>query len=129
MSLAKGYAEVESRSKVMQEKQKAYYDKNRREADPFLPGDHVLVYKPTRKVGLAAKLLHCYHGPYLVVKQTTPLNYELKNLKNLIFKLEGERAFSDSEWVVVTEVTFDQPDVVIQSLFTWLNLKSKLPMN
>ncbi|KAK4025076.1 hypothetical protein OUZ56_010579 [Daphnia magna] len=38
----------------------------------------VLVYRPTRKVGLAEKLLHHWHGPYSIVRKITPLNYEVQ---------------------------------------------------
>lgn len=36
---------------------------------------------------------------------------------------EGEIAFSDSEWVVVTDFTFDSLDQVINSLHDWLDVR------
>lgn len=44
----------------------------------FEAGDLVLIYKPLRKVGLAEKLLHRWMGPYRVLRQTTPVNYEVQ---------------------------------------------------
>jgi hypothetical protein len=36
------------------------------------------VYKPFRKVKKAEKLLHRWQGPFNVIRQTTPVNYEVK---------------------------------------------------
>ena len=47
-------------------------------AREFQPGEEVLVYKPIRKVGRAEKLLHHWHGPYVVQRKTASLNYEVK---------------------------------------------------
>jgi hypothetical protein len=47
-------------------------------AKEFQPGEEVLVYKPIRKVGRAEKLLHHWHGPYVVQRKTASLNYEVK---------------------------------------------------
>ena len=38
----------------------------------------MLVYRPTRKVGRAEKLLHWWHGPNVVIRQITTLNYEVQ---------------------------------------------------
>ena len=62
-NLQKAFAEVEGKSQAAQERQKRYYDKNRREAEVYEEGKQVLVYRPTRKVGRAEKLLHRRHGP------------------------------------------------------------------
>ena len=37
----------------------------------------MLIFKPLRKVGRSEKLLHRWLGPYLVLRQTTPVNYEV----------------------------------------------------
>ena len=37
----------------------------------------MLVYKPVRKVGKSEKLLHRWLGPFKVLRQTTPVNYEV----------------------------------------------------
>jgi hypothetical protein len=47
-------------------------------AKEFQPGEEVLVYKPIRRVGRAEKLLHHWHGPYVVQRNTASLNYEVK---------------------------------------------------
>ncbi|KAK4021906.1 hypothetical protein OUZ56_007395 [Daphnia magna] len=41
----------------------------------------------------------------------------------LLTIMSGELAFSDSEWVVVTDFTFDQVDQVIKSLYEWLDIR------
>jgi len=57
--------------------QKRRYDETRRELK-FSEGDLVLVYKPIRKVGKSDKLLHRWLGPYLVLRELSPINYEVK---------------------------------------------------
>ena len=52
------------------------YDATRREGI-YKKGDFVLIFKPIRKIGRSEKLLHRWLGPYLVVRQTTPVNYEV----------------------------------------------------
>ena len=73
--LCKIRLEVNEKIAVAQEKAKARFDKNRRESENYTPGQKVLVYKPTRVVGKAEKLLHRWHGPYEVLVQSSPLNY------------------------------------------------------
>jgi hypothetical protein len=62
----------------VQEKQKERYDMGHQVAKEFQPGEEVLVYKPIRKIGRAEKLLHHWHGPYVVQRKTASLNYEVK---------------------------------------------------
>ena len=68
---------VKLRMELAQEKQKRIYNEKRREQE-FNPGDLVLIYKPLRKIGKSEKLLHRWLGPYKVVRQTTPVNYEVR---------------------------------------------------
>jgi transposase InsO family protein len=70
--------EVSIRLGRVQEKQKERYDMGHQVAKEFQPGEEVLVYKPIRKVGRAEKLLHDWHGPYVVQRKTASLNYEVK---------------------------------------------------
>ena len=70
--------EVSIRLGRVQEKQKERYDMGHQVAKEFQPGEEVLVYKPIRKVGRAEKLLHHWHGPYVVQRKTASLNYEVK---------------------------------------------------
>jgi len=44
----------------------------------FRKNDLVLIYKPIRKKVRSEKLLHRWMGPYIVIRQTTPVNYEVK---------------------------------------------------
>jgi hypothetical protein len=57
----------------VQEKQKERYDMGHQVAKEFQPGEEVLVYKPIRKVGRAEKLLHHWHGPYVVQRKTSSI--------------------------------------------------------
>ncbi|KZR97175.1 Uncharacterized protein APZ42_008103, partial [Daphnia magna] len=63
-------------TRMEQVKQKEAYDARHRELS-FQAGDLVLVYKPFRKVGKSEKLLHRWLRPYKVLRQTTPVNYEV----------------------------------------------------
>ncbi|KAI9552541.1 hypothetical protein GHT06_020390 [Daphnia sinensis] len=76
--LTNALAAVEGNTQRAQERYKAYYDSRRREAVRYAVGEKVLIYKPVRKIGRAEKLLHRWHGPYVVVRRTTLLNYEVK---------------------------------------------------
>ncbi|KAK4017291.1 hypothetical protein OUZ56_032238 [Daphnia magna] len=66
----------------VQEKQKDAYDAERRVATDFKVGDEVLVYEPFRKIGRSEKLLHRWRGFYVVVRETSSLNYELPRRGN-----------------------------------------------
>ena len=45
----------------------------------------------------------------------------------VIFQSLGERFFSDSEWIVVTDISFDHGDKMTKELKRWLTEKSILP--
>lgn len=48
---------------------------------------------------------------------------EIVVYQGVIFKSEGDLAFSDSGWVVVTDFTFDPVDQVVKSLYEWLDIR------
>jgi len=56
--------------------QKASYDKNHYAVE-FQPGDLVLVYIQEQVPGLSTKLIKPWKGPYRVLQQKGPVNYEL----------------------------------------------------
>ncbi|KZR99340.1 Uncharacterized protein APZ42_004828, partial [Daphnia magna] len=90
--------EVQAHAAAVQRKQKKVYDEGRREATTYLPGEQVLIYKPIRKVKKSEKLLHRWLGPYTVVRQTTPSNYELRlgrTVKTKIVHVERMKPFVD----------------------------------
>lgn len=60
-----------------QEKQKQIYDAQHHDVS-FQKGDVVLIHKPIRKKGRSDKLLHRWIGPYVVIRRTTPVKYEVK---------------------------------------------------
>ena len=53
-----------------------YYNKDRHEIK-YEVGDQVCLFSPFRTTGLSAKLSDHLHGPYTVLEQTGPNNYEL----------------------------------------------------
>ncbi|KZS07216.1 Uncharacterized protein APZ42_029109 [Daphnia magna] len=90
--------EVQRLSVAVHKKQKIRYDEGCREAPTYLPGEEVLIYKPVRKVGKSEKLLHHWLGPYTIVRQTTPSNYELRrgrSPKSEIVHVERIKPFVD----------------------------------
>lgn len=64
-----------------QQKMKECYDRTVREPD-FLEGSTVWVFVLKGKKGLSKKLLHNYHGPYLVVEKLSPVHYRLRTCNN-----------------------------------------------
>ncbi|UYV67068.1 K02A2.6-like [Cordylochernes scorpioides] len=62
-----------------QDKSKQVYDKHRREVN-FSPDDLVLIWTPIRKVGRADKLQKNYIGPFKIIRKTSPVNYEVKEV-------------------------------------------------
>jgi hypothetical protein len=97
-NLQRAYAEVDDKNQRAQRKYKQHYDKQRREGEKFQPSQQVLVYRPTRKVGLAEKLLHRWHGPYRIIRQLTPLNYEIQLIpgnKKEVVHVERIKSFND----------------------------------
>ena len=47
------------------------------EKPEFVPGDKVWVYTPRNIKGLSSKLLHKWHGPYRILNQTSPVNFQI----------------------------------------------------
>ena len=45
-------------------------------------GQRVWVFTPKTRKGLSKKLLHHWHGPYCIVKQLSPVNFQLRNSVN-----------------------------------------------
>ncbi|SCV66471.1 Integrase core domain protein [Anaplasma phagocytophilum] len=63
------------------QQQKQRYDEQHSPVT-YHPGDLVLVWTPLRTPGLSEKLLHKYLGPYTVLQQTSPVNYNVSPLKS-----------------------------------------------
>ncbi len=101
-NLQRAFAEVDGRSQAVQNHHKRHYDQKRREADIYEKGQLVLVYRPTRQVGKAEKLLHRWQGPYTVVRRLTPLNYEVQlpvKKKTEVVHVERLKRFVDLAFV------------------------------
>ncbi|EFX69465.1 hypothetical protein DAPPUDRAFT_228655 [Daphnia pulex] len=67
----------------------------------------------------------------LTTMKTVPTDGALEvklSSHGVIFQSLGERFFSDSEWVIVTDISFDQGDKVANELKLWLTEKTKLPI-
>ncbi|UYV79839.1 K02A2.6-like, partial [Cordylochernes scorpioides] len=65
-----------SKTIARQNKSKKLYDKTHREVK-YAINDLVLIWTPIRKVGRADKLQRRYIGPYQILRQTSPVNYEV----------------------------------------------------
>ena len=71
---------------TVQQAYKNRYDEGRVSVQ-YWKGDLVLLWKPKPRPGLTRKLNHYWHGPYEVIKQLTPLSYEVQDcLKKKISK-------------------------------------------
>ena len=62
--------------KAAQDKMKAHFDKTSTDININV-GDYVFVHTPAAKVHLSKKLLHSWHGPYIVSEKPTPVNVKL----------------------------------------------------
>jgi hypothetical protein len=62
-----------------QRRQSSAYNSTRRVVS-YSPGEYVWVSFPFRQPGLAEKLLQRYFGPYVVLRQTGPVNFEVSRL-------------------------------------------------
>ena len=49
---------------------------------PYQVGDVVWIYIPAVQQGLSRKLMRFWSGPYLLVEQTGPVNFRVRNLEN-----------------------------------------------
>ena len=56
-NLQRAFAEVDARNQKAQRRYKRPNDETRKKGEMYNPGQKVLVYRPTRKIGLAEKLL------------------------------------------------------------------------
>ena len=79
-SIDKIRKEVKDRLERSNIEQSIHYDKKRRSYE-YAIGDLVLVYMPTREVGKSTKLLSRWVGPFSVLKKTSPVNYQLKDVR------------------------------------------------
>ena len=48
----------------------------------FEIGQKVWVHTPKTRKGLSKKLLHCWHGPFRIVKKMSPVHFRLKTMTN-----------------------------------------------
>ena len=76
--------------------------------------DLVLVYKLYRKKGPSEKLLHRFSGPYIVVRQSSSLNYIVKRQgqdKTIEVHVSTLKPFVDRDYdeILSDEETDDQP--------------------
>jgi len=64
-----------------QSKMKERFDE-RAQNVPYQVGDSVWIYIPALQQGLTRKLTKFWAGPYLLVQQTGPVNFKVRNLEN-----------------------------------------------
>lgn len=67
--------------KTEQERQKVYYDRRHRDFR-FKSGDEVLVWFPKLLRDNTTKFSRPYKGPFSVIRQLTPVSYEIEIMKN-----------------------------------------------
>ncbi len=60
---------------------KQRYDENTKDVQ-YQVGDTVWLYIPATQPGLSKKLMKFWSGPYLLVEQTGPVNFRVRNLEN-----------------------------------------------
>ncbi|UYV66785.1 K02A2.6-like [Cordylochernes scorpioides] len=93
-----------ARTMARQDKSKQVYDKHRREVN-FSPDDLVLIWTPIRKVGRADKLQKNYIGPFKIIRKTSPVNYEVKEVtgrgKKIVMKEDKKQ---ESSIMVTNEI-------------------------
>ena len=77
--LHKAFSQARENLKKAAERSKHYYDKKSGDTD-IRVGDMVLVYFPQVKPGQVAKLARRWIGPYRVLKQISPVNFELSKV-------------------------------------------------
>lgn len=63
-------------TEASQHDRKDRYDASHRTVR-FCPGDEVLLWTPSRRPGLCEKFLHRFTGPYMVLEETSPVNYRV----------------------------------------------------
>ena len=72
---------VKERTEKAQQRMKELYDRTAKEVN-FEIGQKVWVYTPKTRKGLSKKLLHCWHGPFRIVKKMSPVHFRLKTMTN-----------------------------------------------
>ena len=72
---------VKERTEKAQQRMKELYDRTAKEVN-FEVGQKVWVYTPETRKGLSKKLLHCWHGPFRIVKKMSPVHFRLKTMTN-----------------------------------------------
>ena len=68
-------------TQLSQQKMKSLYDR-KANPYPYQIGDRVWIYTPKHKTGLSKKLLHCWHGPYRLVEQLSPVTFNVRTMAN-----------------------------------------------
>ena len=48
----------------------------------FAVGEYVMLFNPSSKKGISAKLIHKWRGPFVIVTQTSPVNYLITKADN-----------------------------------------------
>ncbi|XP_038052676.1 uncharacterized protein LOC119735953 [Patiria miniata] len=68
-------------AELNQAKMKERFDEKAQKV-PYQIGDTVWIYIPAFQKGLSRKLMKFWAGPYLLVEQTSPVNFRVRNLEN-----------------------------------------------
>ncbi|UYV74124.1 K02A2.6-like [Cordylochernes scorpioides] len=102
-----------ARTMARQDKSKQVYDKHRREVN-FSPDDLVLIWTPIRKVGRADKLQKNYIGPFKIIRKTSPVNYEVKEVTGRgkkIVHVSRMKLYRTPDLRTNLDISFSSPDI------------------
>lgn len=72
---------VKRRMLMVQQRYKRRYDDRRRPVT-YQVGEEVLVFRPLRKKGRSQKLLHCFNGPFRVLRKKSDLTYVIESVNS-----------------------------------------------
>jgi hypothetical protein len=84
-NLQEAFDRVHENLQHAQQQQKERFDQQHA-TKKFSLGSKVWLHAVPRRQGLAKKLMHPWHGPYRIVRQVSPVNYELCTVGNRQYK-------------------------------------------
>lgn len=96
-------------------KDKSRYDQRRQEV-LYEEGDLVRVFNAIRRKGISPKLSHNYHGPFVVLRRTSPVNYELQEVngkKTILVHVSRMSRYMPRELSSISESESEDAEVVL----------------
>jgi hypothetical protein len=114
--MKKRFATAHKLIEKAKERDRKHYNKKRRDVE-FNKGDKVWLFTDLTKIGLSPKLSCKWHGPYVITKKLSKLNYELAGvgLKKLNQIVNIQRLKQYDEREIPTEI----PELSSEDKFDW----------